>query len=162
MSILRGILAIVLIVLGVSSFPYPREDRHKIGLALACISFVLSGLASLLLASWWPLPVGFFAGIFFALAISAPSRGPEAIAKVQALLAANVDPDAAGTDGVTMLHCAANNNELEVADLLIKGGADVNARDVGQGTALHRAAFAGNDAIIRLLVDNGADVNAQP
>lgn len=62
MSIVRILLAIAMIVFGLVSFPYPREDRHKVGLALGCISFVIGGVVAMLLASWWAVAAGIALG----------------------------------------------------------------------------------------------------
>ena len=48
-----------------------------------------------------------------------------------------------------------------VADLLIKAGADVNARDNDNSTPLHAAVWFGKPQMIELLIKNGASVNAQ-
>jgi ankyrin repeat protein len=47
-----------------------------------------------------------------------------------------------------------------VSFLLLKAGADVNARDAQTMTALHWAGQNGHVAVVRLLLDGGADVGA--
>ena len=49
---------------------------------------------------------------------------------------------------------------MEVAELLISKGADVNAKDKYGMTPLLRAAEGGYKKIIELLIAKGADVNA--
>ncbi|MFA6328892.1 MAG: ankyrin repeat domain-containing protein [Candidatus Micrarchaeia archaeon] len=61
-------------------------------------------------------------------------------------------------DGTTALHKAAN---LEIARLLIGGGADAGAKDNLGAQPIHGAAFKGKREVVRLLVENGADVNAK-
>src|SRR5437868_2372876 len=54
------------------------------------------------------------------------------VASARALLRAHIDVNAARADGSTALHWAAQWNELEVAESLIKAGANVNAQtDLG-------------------------------
>ena len=62
--------------------------------------------------------------------------------------------------GVTVLHIASMKNTTPVImDLLVKSGADVNARDAEGFTPLHMAAIHGNLKIVKKLVDLEADVN---
>jgi ankyrin repeat protein len=86
------------------------------------------------------------------------------VERVKELLAG--DPaliNARDKDGSTPLHCATWKGQQEVAALLVKGGADVNAynnNDHWGTTPLHAAAHANQSAIAQLLIDHGADVNA--
>ena len=75
---------------------------------------------------------------------------------------------AAGTDvkrddPFTPLIAAATDGHMEVIELLIANGADVNAKANDQlgGTALHMTANLGHKKIVELLVAAGADVNAK-
>jgi ankyrin repeat protein len=71
--------------------------------------------------------------------------------------------DARDKDGSTPLHCATWKGQQEVVALLIKAGADVNARnnnDHWGTTPMHAAAHANQAAIAQLLIDHGADLNA--
>jgi ankyrin repeat protein len=61
--------------------------------------------------------------------------------------------------GMTLLHTAAQNGRLDVVDLLLARGLDVNTRETGDNTcAMHWAAAAGNIGIVRRLADAGGDV----
>lgn len=60
-----------------------------------------------------------------------------------------------GGDGKTALHCAAT---VEIAELLIHHGADLNARDTDHA-ATPLQYLIGNEPVARLLVDRGADVD---
>jgi ankyrin repeat protein len=107
----------------------------------------------------------------------------------EALLRAGADPNLPDDDGTTPLHSATSmgyrgridklytpeahavtdvpedpdNSErsLAVARLLLKCGADVNARAEFDATPLHWAAGWGHEALVDLLLAHGADVNAK-
>lgn len=64
-------------------------------------------------------------------------------------------------EGRTALHLAALQGEMQVAEALLNGGANVDARDKHGDTPLHLAAAKGNLAIVKMLVARGADVNAR-
>jgi ankyrin repeat protein len=93
---------------------------------------------------------------------------------VRLLLARGVDPNAAESfQKTTALMWASAEGHLDVADVLIEAGADVNRQahvtsltkrynadhPTGGFTALMFAARAGNDELVRRLVARGADVN---
>ncbi len=61
--------------------------------------------------------------------------------------------------GYTLLMAATKRNDLGVAEMLIKHGADVSAGNSRDRTPLHYAIRNGNIDMVRLLLDNGADVN---
>ena len=59
----------------------------------------------------------------------------------------------------TLLHLAAHNGQLEIVDLLLSRGLDVNTLEKGDDTtAMHWAAAAGHAAVVRRLADAGGDV----
>lgn len=65
----------------------------------------------------------------------------------------------ADADGTTALHWAIRANESEVAQLLIRAGADVKAKNRLGITPLYLAAMNGNGAVLRALLDAGANAN---
>ena len=92
-------------------------------------------------------------------------RLPEAVkrgdvAEVEALLRAHVPVNSAEGDGSTALHWAAYDNNLELARILLKARADVNAKTRLEGmTPLYMACQNGSAPMIELLLANGANAN---
>jgi ankyrin repeat protein len=81
-------------------------------------------------------------------------------AAVQSLLAQKVDVNVRQGDGSTALHWAAYRDDVEIARLLIKAGADVKAKTrIDDFTPLLLAAKNGNAAMVELLLKAGADPN---
>ena len=68
-------------------------------------------------------------------------------------------PAASNSDGSTPLHWAVRNDDLETANSLIRGGADVKAANRYGVTPLSLACVNGNAAIIESLLKAGADPN---
>ena len=67
-------------------------------------------------------------------------------------------------NGMTPLHEAASNYNVEIVRLLLQNGADVNAKSKGGYIPLHYAVIDGRTDIfdiLHLLVENGADLEAQ-
>ena len=50
-----------------------------------------------------------------------------------------------------------SKDHLELANLLLKNGAQVNVQDENGQTPLHDSAFACHEDMVKLLVENGAD-----
>ena len=53
------------------------------------------------------------------------------------------------------------NLKCKIADILIKHGADVNAKDDTGRTPLHFACQTGNTKLVIMLIENGSDINAK-
>ncbi|MDA8302034.1 MAG: ankyrin repeat domain-containing protein [Actinomycetota bacterium] len=88
-------------------------------------------------------------------------RGPEVVA---ALLEAGADPNAAvegSWHAETPLHWAASSDDVEVARVLIDGGADIEApgASIAGGSPLDDAVGYGCWQVARLLVERGARVD---
>jgi uncharacterized protein len=92
-------------------------------------------------------------------------KGPEA---VRLLLDAGADPNALttardalapGPGSETPLHYAASNDDVDVAEALIYGGADLNTPDGSIGTPMENAVGYGCWHVARLLVASGARVD---
>ena len=62
---------------------------------------------------------------------------------------------------VAPIHSACAISAFDIAELLIKHGADVNAKQMQGVTPLHSAAHNGQTKLSKLLIDNGADINAK-
>jgi len=58
------------------------------------------------------------------------------------------------------LHLAVQQGHLEIIDMLLKPGGDVNAQDIYKMTPLHYAACLGRMDIIETLIAHGADIHA--
>ncbi|XP_053317300.1 ankyrin repeat domain-containing protein 6 isoform X2 [Spea bombifrons] len=63
--------------------------------------------------------------------------------------------------GRTPLHLAANKGHLNVVQILLKAGCDLDIQDDGHQTALHRAAVVGNSDILALLIQEGCALDRQ-
>ena len=57
----------------------------------------------------------------------------------------------------TLLYNSSRNGYYDIAEFLIKIGADVNARQQTGSTPLHGAAFYGHESIVKLLLEHGCD-----
>jgi ankyrin repeat protein len=79
---------------------------------------------------------------------------------VRAAIARKADVNAPQVDGTTALHWAVDNDDLPMADLLLKAGAKVDARTREGVTPLQLAATNGNGQMIERLTAGGAQVNA--
>ena len=65
-----------------------------------------------------------------------------------------------GRAGVTPLQLAALRDHGRVAEVLIKHGVDIDARDEDGVSAVHHAARHGHKNMMQLLIEAGADINA--
>jgi len=117
-----------------------------------------------LLIRFWTTTHALLDDTFGRTALHAATRCGE-FGLVQMLLDCKVDADApltdADTDWDTPLQIAAHYGDIEIAELLISYGADVNAQAVyGGGTALQAAVTKNHIQLVRIRLDHGADVNA--
>jgi ankyrin repeat protein len=65
------------------------------------------------------------------------------------------------SSGKTPLFQAASDGSLEIARLLVAGGANVNSRDRDGSTPLHSAAAGGQVEMVRFLLGKKADRSAR-
>lgn len=99
------------------------------------------------------------------LAAAADLRLLEAVragdkAAVRSLLSERVDANEAAADGATALHWAAQRDDLETADLLIRAGANVNAANDYGITPLGLACVNRSAPMVEKLLAAGANPNA--
>ena len=79
-------------------------------------------------------------------------------AAAQTTLRPGADVNAARGDGITALHLAAEQGDVEAVQALIDAGADVGAGTrIGRYTPLHLAARGGHGVVVTLLLEAGAD-----
>ena len=114
--------------------------------------------------------VSVVAAVVVALAALVSAAGPAPVAEaamqrdteaVRALLKNGEDVNAAQGDGMTALHWAARNGDLELTQMLLYAGANVKATTrLGGYTPLLMAADRGQAGVIAALVAGGADVKA--
>ncbi len=74
---------------------------------------------------------------------------------------ANINAIAKNSMKVTPLHSAVAHNQIEISELLISNGADVNAKQEHNFTPLHGAAQNGNVPLTNLLLRHGAKADVR-
>ena len=90
--------------------------------------------------------------------ILAVEKGDKELVKI--LLEAGADVEAVGTFDRTPLARACDGNAVEIMQILLDKGADINKkRAVDGGTVLMSAAANGRTEAVKLLLKKGADVN---
>jgi len=87
----------------------------------------------------------------------AAARGD--VAAVRSLIGQGSDINATRVDGTTALHAAVHADRLDIAELLLRAGANAGARDRYGVTPLYLACVNGNAEMIRRLLDAGVDPN---
>jgi uncharacterized protein len=92
-----------------------------------------------------------------ALADAAEQRNS---ALVRKLLDARADVNATQVDGMTALHWAVYNDDVETARLLVRSGANVKAANGYGVPPLSLACTNGNAEMVKLLLEGGADAKA--
>jgi ankyrin repeat protein len=81
-------------------------------------------------------------------------------ARIRTLLQQRIDVNAPQIDGMTALHWATYQDDLETVELLVRAGANVKAANRYRVTPLQLACTNGNGAIVELLLKAGADPNS--
>ncbi|KAG5891580.1 hypothetical protein JTB14_022245 [Gonioctena quinquepunctata] len=80
--------------------------------------------------------------------------------KVKSLLTRGA-PFTADWLGTSPLHLSAQNNHLEITEILLRAGISKDARTKVDRTPLHMAAFEGHLQIVDALIKNGADIDCK-
>jgi uncharacterized protein len=80
--------------------------------------------------------------------------------RIRALLKQHVDVNRPQVDGMTALHWATYRDDLELANLLVRAGANVKAANRYGVTPLSLACTNGNGVMVDMLLKAGADPNA--
>jgi ankyrin repeat protein len=73
----------------------------------------------------------------------------------------NLDLNAQGANGVTVLMSYAGQDRTDIVQSLLERTADVNLQDADGDTALHRAAQRGNVKTLEMLIAHGANPNVR-
>src|SRR6185503_1736131 len=81
-------------------------------------------------------------------------------ATVRSLIARKVDVNVPGTDGTPALQWVVRADDVDLAQAMLKAGADPKQPNRYGVLPIALAAANGNAAMIRVLADAGADVNA--
>ena len=81
------------------------------------------------------------------------------IAEIRQIITGVEDINQPDNDGITPLHIAAQNGNIEIVTQLLAAGANVNIADSEGTTPLYMAAFYGFIEVLEKLLNAGANVN---
>ncbi|XP_066961210.1 protein phosphatase 1 regulatory subunit 12A isoform X10 [Macrobrachium rosenbergii] len=98
--------------------------------------------------------VNFSDGCIFLAACAAGDKQ-----EVLRLLEKGADINTANVDGLTGLHAACIDDNIDMVEFLVNQGADVNRADMEGWTPLHATASCGFISIAKFLIDRGADLS---
>jgi ankyrin repeat protein len=79
--------------------------------------------------------------------------------EVTALLKRGIDPNSVDAKGQPALHIAARENNLEVVQALVAGGADIDRLNPSKETPIMLASLAGATKIVDFLLSKDAQIN---
>ncbi|KAK4876964.1 hypothetical protein RN001_009470 [Aquatica leii] len=102
-----------------------------------------------------PKKVKFSSGCVFLAACAAGDKE-----EVLRLIEKGADIDTANVDGLTALHQACIDDNLDMVEFLVEHGSDVNRGDNEGWTPLHATASCGFLSIAKYLIEHGANVAA--
>ena len=86
----------------------------------------------------------------------------EVVQKAKALIENGADPNESDDQGCTPLHHASRNGSKKIVKLLLKHGANVNAKlNTTFKTPLHEAVNHGHLNIVKILIWYGADLSCK-
>ena len=127
----------------------PRQPGRLVFLlAIAIVTVIVTGMAAMTVR----------ANERGDLRLVDAARAQDAAA-VQTLVNQQLPVDIAQPDGATALHWAAHWNNLQIADLLIHAGADVNVTNELGVAPLSLACISGSAEMVERLLDRDADAN---
>lgn len=111
-----------------------------------------------------PLWIALAAGVLASELLASGSAVVQAVrerdaARVRTLIQQKVDVSAADATGETPLHWAAHLSEIEIVQLLLRGGAKANVKNVYGVTPLALACVNAHPGIVEALLKSGADPN---
>ena len=91
--------------------------------------------------------------------LDATKRGDVAV--VRSLLKEGADPNASQGDGLSALHLAAQEGNVDIIDVLLAAGAGIEAKTrIGDYTPLHLASWGAHASAVGALIAAGADPGA--
>lgn len=129
--------------------------RRRVGFSIAIAAILAMGLVAPALAQSPPNRTEIRA---YKSLLSSVIRGE--LAETQRLLASGADPNMRDDHGRTPLIVAAHRSLDEIARALVKGGADVNAKDSQQYDILTIAGVNDDIEFVRLALELGANPKA--
>jgi len=170
-----GLRHLIAIIIGVSSTgPLKSGQRlcHATSLLLLCGGCI----AAIYYRIWWPLAVGLIVELLFRKSVI---RSGDIVYKreIEMLFAvrtdniyelmnlmeqgANINWQDSRMEGVSALHEASRNGNIEIVRYLLQKGSDIQLKNYNGLSPLHVAAYCGENEIVRALIAVGADVNAK-